>query len=752
MNYNWTVTKRGPYQSKIMIFQTNKPVHNNAHGTHNNAIGTLGPCFSVSTSKSVLLYKTLITLCFSLAITGNLRAAVVDVADTNLTMNDELRLDISETLRYLQSRHYLANQLDDEYSAKTLNGYIKLLDPNKIYFTQKDIDNFQVYRHRLDDLLKRRDAEVAFDIFKTFRQRVGQRTKLILALINKDYDFTLDDSINIDTDSYQWAKDNPALAKIWEKRIKNDILQQMMAETPLQEIRENLTRRYQRQRDVIFLLKADEVFESFMNAYAKELGPHTQYMSHVTAENFRISLSLSLEGIGAALQTEQDYTVINRVIKGGPAELSGKLKPEDKIVGVAQEQGEMVNVIGWRLMDVVQLIRGDKGTKVRLQILKNGSVPGSPPETLELVRDIIQLEDQAAKLSAIDLLDDDQSKRYSVISIPSFYSNTNQALPGSRYTATTHDVRKLLKEVNASDSQGLIIDLRGNGGGYLNEAVSLTGLFIPEGPVVQVIQSNRNRKILRDTEPSVAYTGPLVVLIDRYSASASEIFAAALQDYGRAIIVGERSFGKGTVQRVVPLRYGAKVKHESQVKFTTAQFFRVNGGSTQHKGVTPDITLNSGVEDEEFGERAYDNALRWSQTRATIYQQGSIPSDLIEHLTKRHLARSYSSAAFTLLRDISARIADNKEIKELSLNIKERMKIRTQLEKQSLDQLNTYRRSLGLDAVTRETRSDHPLPNEDEHWNIVYHTEAAQILLDQSKWSGAIVTRQSAEETPALTN
>ena len=281
-----------------------------------------------------------------------------------------------------------------------------------------------------------------------------------------------------------------------------------MAETPIEEIRENLQRRYQRQQDVTFQLKADEVFESFMNAYARELGPHTQYMSDATAENFRINLSLSLQGIGAALQTEEDYTVINRIIKGGPAERSGLIKPEDKIVSVAQDNKEAINVIGWRLMDVVQMIRGDKGTKVKIGILSGDSAPGSPPEYVELVRDVIQLEDQAAKLSKVEIPDGELKRSYSVISIPSFYSNSSQARDGAKFTATTHDVRKLIDEMKQTDSEGLIIDLRGNGGGYLNEAISLTGLFIEQGPVVQVVPSDKKRQVLRDRNKSVAYDGP----------------------------------------------------------------------------------------------------------------------------------------------------------------------------------------------------------------------------------------------------
>ena len=674
--------------------------------------------------------------------TGGAQADVVDVPAARLTMNDELREDVYQTLYHLRFAHYLPNELNDESSERTLDAYLELLDPNKIYFSQSDIDQLQSYRHEIDDLLKRRNAEVAFDIFKIFRDRMDTRTKMILGLIQQDFDFTLDENINIDRETFDWAINETELAALWKQRIKNDTLQQMMADTPIDEIRENLIRRYQRQRDVTFQLKADEVFEWFMNAYAKDLGPHTQYMSHVTAENFRINMSLSLEGIGAALQTEQDYTVINRIIPGGPAEVSGSIDPEDKIVAVGQDGEEMVNVIGWRLMDVVQMIRGDKGTKVKLHVQKNDSAPGSPPVTIELIRDVIQLEDQAAKLTQIELPDDHSNKLYSVISVPSFYSNSGQARTGAKYTATTHDVRKLLNKVNQSDSEGLIIDLRGNGGGYLNEAISLTGLFIPQGPVVQVVQHNRKRTVLKDKDNSVAYDGPLLVLIDRYSASASEIFAAAMQDYGRAIIVGERSFGKGTVQRVAPLRYGNTVEHESQIKLTTAQFFRVNGGSTQHKGVTPDISLNSGAEDEEFGERSYDNALPWSKTQSAVYEPDVIPAGLVQHLAGRHIERSERSPAFTLLRQSSQRIAKNRNIKQLSLNIKQRKKTRDEIDDTSISQLNKYRATLDLDPVTSETRSDNPLPDDDEHWNIVYHTEAAKILLDQAKWSGSIVTQQ----------
>jgi len=452
------------------------------------------------------LITTLITLAFvSLAGTSNVSADVKKVADSELTMSPDLSFDIHKTLYFLQIGHYSPKPLDNEYSSRIFDDYLKVLDPNKVYFTKQDVDEFEPYRSKLDDLLIKRDAEVAFDIFKLYRERLSERTDKVLKLVDSEFDFSKDESINIDNDTYTWATSDREIDDRWAKRIKNDTLQQLMAETPIDEVRENLKRRYNRQRDVIYQLKADEVFEWFMNSFTRDHGPHTTYMSHITAENFDISMSLQLTGIGAALNTDEDYTVVNRIIKGGPAEKSGAIKAEDKIIAVGQDGDEMINVIGWRLMDVVQMIRGDKGTKVRLDIVSGDQAPGSPPERLELVRDLIQLDDQAVKLSQVEIPDGKQKNNYSVISIPSFYSNADQVRRGGgKLVATANDVENLLKEVNRSDSEGLILDLRGNGGGYLNEAVSLTGLFIKKGPVVQVVGSRPNhRRVHRDTDSKI---------------------------------------------------------------------------------------------------------------------------------------------------------------------------------------------------------------------------------------------------------
>ena len=700
--------------------------------------GWLDSVKGISKSKLALSLSTTVLL-FAVA-SGPIHADVQEVPESDLTMTKDLSFDIHKTLYYLHYLHYSPKTLDNDYSAKIFDRYLKVLDPNKLYFTQEDSEGFEKYREKIDDFLAKRDAEVAFDIFKVFRKRLDTQINHIRGLIKTDFDFTKSEELNVDRDNYQW-KTQAQINEEWRKRIKNDTLQQLMADTPIDEIRENLLRRYDRQRDVIFQLKGEEVFEWFMNSYTSEHGPHTTYMSHVTAENFNISMSLSLQGIGAALNTSEDHTVINRIIKGGPAEKSGIIKAEDKIVGVGQDGEDMVNVIGWRLNDVVQMIRGDKGTKVKLDILAGDAAPGSPPERLELVRDIIQLEDQAAKLSYVDVPDGQSSAKYGVISIPSFYSNARQVgRGGGKYVATTHDVAKLIEEAQENGVDGLALDLRGNGGGYLNEAVSLTGLFIDQGPVVQIVGSRPNqRSVEKDLDSNVAYDGPLVVMIDRYSASASEIFAGAMQDYGRALIIGERSFGKGTVQRPEPLRGGDR---KSTIKFTNAQFFRISGSSTQHKGVIPDLKLNSGREDPEFGERAYDNALPWTTTEAADYEPGSLPIGLVASLTAKHLNRSERSAAFNYLRKSADRVFANKEIKSISLNLATRQAKRDEREEQALSYLNEYRKALGLEAVTADTRKDNPLPGEDEHWNNVFHEEAAQILHDYLKHQSTLVTKQ----------
>ena len=693
--------------------------------------------------KKLILSSALCLFCYSAT------ADFIPVPQETLTMDRDMHIDVFQTLRLLQNYHYLPDELNDEFSSRILDKYLDSLDPNKVYFIKSDIDAFEKYRYKLDDSLKKADAEVAFEIFTVLRERIKQRTEYIEKIIDTDFDFSKDEILDIDTEERKWAKNENEISVLWNKRVKNDVLTQVLSDTPIEEIRSNLKRRYQRQYELIHQMQPDDVFETFMNAYTKELEPHTQYMSTITSENFKINMSLSLEGIGAALQTDQDYTVINRIITGGPADMSDALDAEDKIIGVGQEGEDIINVIGWRFMDVVKIIRGEKGSKVTLEILPHDSAPGSPSEKVTLVRDVIQLEEQRAKLSHIELGETDNKQVFSVISIPSFYSNAGQISPASPdYRSTTNDVKNHLIEIKNKNTDGVIIDLRGNGGGFLTEAIDLTGLFIPAGPVVQVRRSNGKNKVHSSHNKQVFYDGPLMVLIDRFSASASEIFSGAIQDYGRGIVVGERSFGKGTVQQVAPLRPQSDAEHKSEIKFTVAQFFRINGHSTQHKGVVPDIILNSGEEDEEFGERSYDNALPWSTITSASYKAQNISGRLTKHLSKQHQKRSIKDPAFIFLRENSESVARNKKMKQLSLNIDKRKQLKQQLEDENLNALNRYRASLNLEPVTEETRKDNPLPDKDEHWEKVFQQEAANIFSDLLHWE----QRQKTTVAEAKTN
>jgi len=445
-------------------------------------------------------------------------------------------------------------------------------------------------------------------------------------------------------------------------------------------------------------------------------------MSRVTAENFKIQMSLSLEGIGASLQSDNNYTVVRSIIAGGPADKAGELGNDDKIIGVGQSLDSIEDVTGWRLMDVVKQIRGEKGSTVYLKKYTDGDV-SSVPEVISIVRDVIQLEDNAAKLEYQKV----DNRTFAVIELPLFYANYKVR---SHEPKTSSDVRKLLvKAQEEHDVDGVIIDLRGNGGGYLGEAIDLTGLFIDEGPVVQVQSADSSTYTLEDDDSGVAYEGPLAVLVDQYSASASEIFAAAIQDYGRGIVIGKRTFGKGTVQEVKPLAKAQKNNASSTIKFTTQQFFRINGDSTQLKGVTPDVEIDSGDRDE-YGESKLDKALPWSKISKAEYKQQYVPSLLA--LNEMHLSRSSQSAAFKFLKA-------NAELQEKSLNLKsvplnkiQRQNWNELRENNRVGLLNEYRKTLKLKPVTKESIKDSnkDLPDEDQHWDRIYQRESALILND----------------------
>ncbi len=684
---------------------------------------------NLSPFPNIRRYCVMSSLFIGLLVSSNLSLADYQpVPEDTLRTTREMQIDLLVSLRYIDKNHYKDINLNDELSQKVLKRYLDTLDPNKQYFYASDIEKFKLNELDIDNQFKQGNPQLGFDIYKVLRKRIRERQDYAIDLLEKGFDFTIDEDYLLDRSDSNWPTNTAEMNDIWRKRVKNAVIIQRLDKTPEDTIRENLKKRYTRHANIIWQTNAEEVFEFYLNAFMREVGPHTQYMSRVTAENFRINLSLSLEGIGASLQSENDYTIIRKIIVGGPASKSNKLSVDDKIVGVGQTEDAIEDVTGWRLMDVVKQIRGKKGTTVYLQLLRADSPLGSTPETISLVRDIINLEDSAAQLEYQTIND----KRFAVIEIPSFYAKQERDSSGeNKVVSTSHDVARLIKEAqNTGELDGLILDLRGNGGGYLREAINLTGLFIDEGPVVQVQASDERSVQLDDTDAGTAYDGPLAVLVDKGSASASEIFAGAIKDYGRGIIIGERTFGKGTVQTTQPLKRLKRNEVSSTLKLTIQQFFRVNGSSTQVKGVEPDIVLDIG-DRGDYGKGMLDNALPWSQIDAALDESSSF-SSTVENLNQLHLMRAKTSPAFTFLKQNALQRKVNNDLKTVPLAEDKRKSWAMAQELESINQLNEYRKSLNLSEVDESTIKDSnkDLPDGDKHWDRVFQKEAAEILSD----------------------
>ena len=550
---------------------------------------------------------------------------------------------------FLANYHYKKTPLTDELSAEVFERYVDGLDPTRSYFTQGDIESFRRHEDRLDDYLRQADLVPIFEIFKRYRMRLEARVDYATALLDEPFDFERDERYVFKRDDVPWPKNTTELDEIWRKRVKNDVLSLRLAGKEEGEIKDTLAKRYEGLARRTAQLGSEDVFQMFINAYTTTIDPHTAYFSPRTSENFKIRMSLSLEGIGAVLQSEDEYTVVRQVVAGGPAAKSKLVNADDRIIGVGQGDEEPVNVIGWRLDDVVDLIRGPKGSEVTLEILPKEVGVDGPSKTIKLTRNTIKLEEQAAKSSVIEVGEDDASVAVGVIDLPAFYLDFDARARGDRdYRSTTRDVRRILGELEAKGVSGIIMDLRGNGGGSLTEATELTGLFIDRGPVVQVRNSQGRVQLEEDTDRGVVYDGPLMVLVDRNSASASEIFAGAVQDYGRGLVVGEPTFGKGTVQHLVDLnRFDKSMDGQlGQLKATIAQFFRVEGASTQHKGVVPDIVFPTAKHSDDHGERALDNALPWARIDAARYVPANDVDGALAALRRQHEARVRDDAAF----------------------------------------------------------------------------------------------------------
>ena len=571
--------------------------------------------------------------------------------------------------RFLTRFHYKRVPLDDAMSARILDRFLKSLDGEKLYFLQSDIDRFAAYRDGLDDAIFTQELAPPFAIYKQFLTRLDQRTNYARELIGKGFDFDVAETWNFDREHADWARASGELDALWRLRIKNDWLRLRLAGKPEAAIRETLDKRYRSQRDRAQDIDSDDVFQSFMNAYTEEIEPHTNYFSPRTAENFNIQMRLSLEGIGAILGREDDYTLVRQVVKGGPADKSGKLKAGDRIVGVGQgRDGPITEVIGWRVDDVVDKIRGKKGSVVRLDVLPAEASDDAKPSTLVLVREKIKLEDQAARSTVIE--NPEQNHRIGVITLPTFYHDFEAHRRGDAdFRSSTRDVARLIDELKAKKIDGLVIDLRGNGGGSLTEATDLSGLFIRKGPVVQVRDSQGRVEVEADEDPDIRWGGPLAVLINRESASASEIFAAAMQDYGRALIIGETSFGKGTVQNLLDLDSGAQndTPKFGQLKMTIAQFFRIDGGSTQHRGVVPDVAFPETWDHKDFGESALDNSLPWTRIQSAEYSRSGDLHELLPELVARHEARAAKDREFGWWLEDLTDYRKQREQKSLSL-------------------------------------------------------------------------------------
>jgi carboxyl-terminal processing protease len=586
--------------------------------------------------------------------------------------------------RFLTRFHYKPTPLDDAMSEQIFKRYLDSLDGDKLFFTQADIDKFSAYKDKLDDAIYDQDLAAPYAMFNIYQQRVADRVAYARSLLAKGFDFGVEETYQYDREKAPWAKQAAELDDLWRKRVKNDWLRLKLANKADKDIRETLDKRYANYLDRVRQLNSEDVFQTFMNAYASAIEPHTNYLGPRASENFDIAMKLSLEGIGAVLQRDDDYTAIREIVPGGPAALSGKLKVGDRIVGVGQgEHGQIVDVIGWRLDDVVEKIRGAKDTVVRLEVLPADAGPDGKHVTLDLIRKKVSIEEQAAKKSIIDVKDGERTRKIGVISLPTFYQDFDARRRGDRnYKSATRDVERLLGELKADKVDGVIVDLRNNGGGSLAEATDLTGLFIDKGPVVQVRNAGGQVEAEEDANPGMAWDGPLAVLVNRASASASEIFAAAIQDYGRGLIVGEPTFGKGTVQNLVDLDDVAHNEKPTfgEVKMTIAQFFRINGGSTQLRGVTPDISFPLTVDAKDFGESSYDNALPWTSIAPAKYAPVADLQPVVPMLLERHDARTAKNVEW---KNFEADLADVRKLraeKTVSLNEQARRKERDEQE------------------------------------------------------------------------
>jgi len=605
----------------------------------------------------------------------------------------------------LEHFHYRKMVLDDGFAEQILKKYLAALDPNRSFFLRGDVDRLKHSVHRLDNDLAQSKLDLAFEIFRLYRQRVDERVRFALSLLDAGFDFKHPESYRFDRSEAERARNRAELDEIWRKRVKNDWLGLRLSKEKENKILGLLRKRYQGLARRVRQFDSDDVFRTFINAYTESLEPHTSYMSPSTLENFDISMRLSLEGIGAVLRGENEYTVVQRILPGGPAHQSGLIHSGDHIVGVAQGKGVMEDVIGWRLQDVVDMIRGPKGSVVRLRIRPKSSGSDGATREISIVRNEIKLEDQATKSYLIDDVETIPRVRIGVIEIPAFYRDFRAESKGNKdFRSTTQDVRDLIRRLERQGVDGIVVDLRGNGGGFLTEATALTGLFIDAGPIVQVKDTFGKVEVETDPDPGIVYKGPLAVLVDRNSASASEIFAAAMQDYGRGIIIGEPTFGKGTVQTLIELNRFVPNQEDDlgRLRLTVAEFFRISGGSTQLRGVVPDIPFPTLADSDDHGERALDNPLPWARIDAADYARFSLNGVGIRLLRQRSEQRIRRDPGFDMLIAREQVLGELEDQIVVSLRERDRRIESKRRERVLKDQRNAFLRTQGIHPVDED--------------------------------------------------
>ncbi|MFK7915502.1 MAG: carboxy terminal-processing peptidase [Pseudomonadales bacterium] len=661
-----------------------------------------------------------------------------------LDIHPRTSLTILEQLRH---NHFLEKRIDDELSSEVFDNYIKTLDSSRSYFLASDLKTFDAYRFKLDDALKRGNLRPAFEIFNLYQERVVDRLEFLLARLNTPLTETLfdaNDALEIDREEAPWLTSEKALDALWDQRLRAAALAMKLNGKELSEIAENLTKRYKNRLKQAKQTKAEDAFALYINSFASKYDPHTQYFSPRTSQNFNINMSLSLEGIGAVLRSEDDYTSIVRLVTAGPADKTGLVKPSDRIVSVGQgNDGPLIDVVGWRLDDVVEMIRGPKGSIVRLEVQPDDE--GATTSIVQITRDAVQLEEQAAQKKLLTLNRGGRDIKVGIIEVPTFYVDFKASQRGDpNYKSTTRDVAKLIDELKAEGVEGIVMDLRNNGGGSLQEADSLTGLFIKSGPTVQVKSARRRASVYSDNDELVAWDGPMAVLVNRLSASASEIFAGAIQDYERGLVIGSQTFGKGTVQTLIPLNRG-------QLKITAAKFYRISGQSTQHQGVIPDVTFPELYDVERIGESSLHDALPWDVIAPAVYPRSNSVQPLRSALVERHESRVENDPDFNYLRALMAKNKENSERTHVSLNesLREQEKAADDAWRLTLE--NTLRKSKGeelladLDALTAEAEAEAAADEDDtDPSEDPLLRESGQVLLDYLELSQAVAVAERA--------